>query len=197
MNIPNFIEKAQSLIKDVKVFVEANNSDDIIGYVNENEAIRFIVKHENKWMALFENNDFEYFFDAIELHSVDLENYTPLMTKTIQVYPNFEHLLHFGDEEIQNFLKDNNCDKDDLLHLQSVHDEGYIDFWMDHHPMYNNEGIYAYKGGWAMIWPDDDAPKQWDDNLEFLYQVSLQNEPFIEIYFDKTKQQFICVERNT
>ena len=197
MNIPNFIEKGQSLIKDTQVFVEANTTDAIIGYVNENEAIRFIVKHNDCWMALTENNDFEYFFAPIDLQSVDLNNYTHLTVKNIQVYPNFEHLLHFGDEEIQNFLKDNNCDKDDLFDLQSVYDEGYIDFWMDHHPMYNNEGIYAYKGGWAMIWPEDDEPFQWNENLEFFYQVGLQNEPFIEIYFDKKKQQFICVERNT
>ena len=197
MNIPNFIEKAQSLIKDTQVFVEANKTDEIIAYANEDEAIRFIVKHNDCWMALTENNDFEYFFAPIDLQSVDLDNYTPLTVKNIQVYPNFENLLHFGEEEIQNLLKENDCDKNDRSDLQSIHDEGYIAFWMDNHPIYNYDGIYAFKGGWAMIWPEDDEPMQWDDQLEFLYQVSLQNEPFIEIYFDKKTEKYICVERNT
>lgn len=197
MNIPNFIEKAKSLIRETYLFIEAKNNDEIVAYVNEEFAIRFIVKHENNWIALSENNDFEYSFEPIDLASVDLKKYIPLTTKTIQVYPNFENLLHFGDEEIQNFTKQNNVNKDDLFDLQSIYDEGYIDFWMEHHPMYNNEGIYAYKGGWAMIWPDEDQPAQWNQNIEFLYQTGLKNEPFIDIYFDKKNKKYTCLERNT
>ncbi|MCA5005251.1 hypothetical protein [Sphingobacterium bovistauri] len=197
MNIPNFIEKAKPFVRQAEVFVEASETDEIVAYSNENEAISFIVNHNNQWMALSENNDFEYFFEPIDVSTVDLKNYTALTTKNQLVYPNFEHLLHFGDEEIQDFVKQNDCDKDDLFDLQSIHDEGYIDFWMDHHPMYNNDGVYSYKGGWAMIWPDDDIPMQWDENLEFVYQVGVQNEPFIEIYYSKSDKNFICVERNT
>lgn len=196
-NIPNFLEKAKPLLREMQIFVKATDSDEIIAYANEDLAIRFVVKHENQWMALSENNDFEYFFEPIDIATVDLKEYTPLTAKTQQAYPNFENLLHFGDIEIQDFVKANDCDKDDLFDLQSIYDEGYIDFWMEQHPMYNNEGIYAYKGGWTMIWPDDDEPKQWDENLEFAYQIGLQDEPFIEVYYDKNEQKYSCIERNT
>ena len=197
MNIPNFIEKAKPLIRETEVFVEASETDEIVAYSNENEAVSFIVNHNNQWMALSENNDFEYFFEPIDLSVVDLKNYTALTKKPQQVYPNFEHVLHFGDEEIQDFVKQNGCDKDDLFNLQSIHDEGYIDFWMDQHPVYNYEDIYAYKGGWAMIWPEEDIPMQWDSNLEFVYQIGVQNEPFIDIYYSKNENKFFCIERNT
>lgn len=197
MKIPNFIEKAKPFVRETEVFRAAKDTDKIVAYTNEDEAISFIVNHNNQWMALSENNDFEYFFQPIDLSVVDLKNYTALTNKPQQVYPNFEHVLHFGDEEIQDFVKQNDCDKDDLFDLQSIHAEGYIDFWMDHHPMYNNDGVYAYKGSWAMIWPEEDIPMQWDSNLEFVYQIGVQNEPFIDIYYSKNENKFFCIERNT
>lgn len=197
MKIPNFIEKAKPLIRETEVFIAAKETDEIVAYTNEDEAVSFIVNHNNQWMALSENNDFEYFFEPIDLSVVDLKIYTALTNKPQQVYPNFEHVMHFGDEEIQDFVKQNDCDKDDLFDLQSIHDEGYIDFWMDQHPVYNYEGIYAYKGGWAMIWQEEDIPMQWDENLEFVYQIGVQNEPFIDIYYSKSDNNFICIERNT
>lgn len=197
MNIPNFIEKAKPLIRETQVFIKAQETDKICAYANEDLAIRFIVQHNNQWMALSENNDFEYFFEPIDIQTANLGAYIALTTKTQHVYPNFENLLHFGDADIQNFVTENEGNKNDLFDLQSIHDEGYIDFWMDQHPMYNNNGIYAYKGGWAMIWPDDDEPKQWNENIKFLYQVGLENEPFIDIYYSKKENTFICIERNT
>lgn len=43
MNIPNFIEKAKSLIRETYLFIEVKNNDEIVAYANEEFAIRFIV----------------------------------------------------------------------------------------------------------------------------------------------------------
>ncbi|MDR2236755.1 MAG: hypothetical protein LBE92_11585 [Chryseobacterium sp.] len=197
MNLHCLKEKAQTLAREAQIFVEAQGEDEIMAYVNENESVRLVVQHENQWIALRENNDSEFFFEPVNPESADLKNYIPLTAKKQTVYPNFEHLMHFGDEEIQNWIKENDCDADSLSDLQSLDDDGYIDFWMDAHPMYMNKEIYAYAGGWAMIWPDDDIPMQWDENLVFLYQIGVQNEPFIEVYYNKREQKFMSVERNT
>lgn len=197
MKIPNFIEKAKSLIRETEVFVEAKNTDEIVAYAKEDEAISFIVKHNNQWMALSENNDFEYSFEPIDVSTINLKNYLALTSKPQQSYPNFEHLLHFGDDEIQKFVQENDCDQNDLSDLQYLHDEGYIEFWIDQHPIYNYNGIFAIKNGWAMIWPEDDEPLQWNEELDFVFQIGLQNEQFVEIYFDKQRDKYICIERNT
>ena len=74
MSIPNFIEKAKPLIRETEVFRAAKDTDKIVAYTNEDEAISFIVNHNNQWMALSENNDFEYFFEPIVQSVVDLKN---------------------------------------------------------------------------------------------------------------------------
>lgn len=197
MNYSQLIAKAQPLVRDCQVFVAATDGDDVLAYVNENEAIRFVVKHDSQWMSLRESKDFEFFFEPIDLAPLDLDRYIGLTSKSVKVHPNFEQLLHFGDEEIQGFVKQHDADPNDLFDLQSIEDEGYIDFWMGQHPMYNPDGIYAFGGGWAMIWPEDDAPLQWNEELVFLYQIGLENEPFVEVFFNRQDQKFICIERNT
>lgn len=199
MNYNQLIEKAQLLVKDCCVFVKALKTDVVWGYISktENQDIEFVVMHNKQWMGLCVNAKSDYFFQIVSLESLDLDKYTALTTKSIKVYPNFEHLLHFGDAELQEFIKQNNCNANDLFDLQSINDKGYIDLWMQNHPMYNADGIYAFGGGWAMIWPEDDIALQWNEQLVFLYQVGLQEEPFIEIYFNVLTQEFICLERNT
>ncbi|WP_025124310.1 hypothetical protein [Myroides odoratimimus] len=196
MNLEQLKEKAQTLIRESHLFVKAIPGDEQIAYVNEEESISFIIKYLNQWMALIEKDEI-FSFEPIDIQSIDLKKYTALTTKTQQVYPNFEHLMHFGDVEVQQWVKDNDCNSDDLSDLQSIYNDDYIDLWMQSHPMYHNEGIYGYAGGWAMIWPEEDTPMQWDESLEFTYQIGLQYEPFIDIYFNKKQNKYICIERNT
>lgn len=197
MKISQLKEKAELLIKNTILFVEANSEEQVVAYVNEEKALRFIVLHYNKWMGLIENQDGEYIFEQIDLEDVDLQEYIPLTGVEKKVYPNFEHLMHFADKDIAKWLETQKADVNDLFDLQGIYNEDYIDFWMDNHPLYNAQEAYAYRGGWAIIWPEEDTPMQWNKELEFLYQVGLQSEPFVDIYYDTKQQNYICKERNT
>ncbi|MHC5309152.1 hypothetical protein ACYSNM_03575 [Myroides sp. LJL116] len=197
MKISQLKEKAELLIKNTILFVEANSEEQVVAYVNEEKALRFIVLHYNKWMGLIENQHGEYIFEQIDLEDVDLQEYIPLKGVEKKVYPNFEHLMHFADKDIAKWLETQKTDANDLFDLQGIYNEDYIDFWMDNHPLYSSQEAYAYSGGWAIIWPEEDTPLQWNKELEFLYQVGLQNEPFVDIYYDTKQQNYICLERNT
>lgn len=196
MTIEQLKEKAQPLIRKVQLFMEAHDPDEKTAYAHEDLPTRFIVKHQNQWMGLTEDQD-EFSFAPIDIESVDLTSYTPLAEKTTEVYPPFEILMHYGDEEIQAWIAENDGDRDDLCSLAAFVPEEYTDIWMDSHPIYSNDGIFAYQGGWAMIWPEDDVPMQWDENLEFLFQIGLQDEPFIEVFYDRKNKTYTCIERYT
>lgn len=196
MNVDQLKEKAQPLIRKAQVLVSANDSNDVIAYANENKTIRFMIKHSEQWMALLEDQD-EFIFLPIDIESVDLHQYEALTEKTIDIYPPFESLMHYGDEEIQKWIKENDGDKNDMFSLLAFALDEYTDIWMDSHPVYSYEGIFAYQGGWAMTWPEDDAPMQWNENLEFLFQFGLKDEPFVEVFYDKKNASYICMERNT
>jgi len=197
MDFMQWKEKAEVLVRPTSLLVDAEANETPIAYINEGMATPFIVKHDNQWMALRENQDDDYTFEAIDLDTVCLMDYRALGIKSQTVYPNFEHLLHFGDQQIKDWILANACDSNNLFDLQSMDDDGYIDFWMESHPMYTQETIYGYIGGWAMIWPEDDVPLQWDSSLDFLFQIGIQKEPFIEIYYHKSKGAYICIARNT
>ncbi|MCS4301854.1 hypothetical protein [Chryseobacterium sp. BIGb0232] len=196
MNVDQLKEKAQPMIRKAQVFVSANDSNEIIAYANENEPVRFLIKHLDQWMGITEEQD-EFSFLPIDIESVDLHTYTALTEKTIEIYPPFETLMHYGDEEIQKWITENDGDKNDLFSLFAFASDEYTDIWMASHPIYSNDGIFAYQGGWAMTWPEDDVPMQWNEDLEFLFQIGLQDEPFIEVFYDKKNSSYICVERNT
>lgn len=196
MNIDQLKEKAQPLIRKVQLFVAANDSDEKTAYANEDASLRFIVKHQNQWMGLIEDED-EFNFLPVDIESVDLNTYIPLTERTTNVYPPFETLMHYGDEEVQAWITENDGDQDDLASLAAFAPEEYTDIWMDSHPIYSNDGIFAYQGGWAMIWPEDDVPMQWNENLEFLFQIGLQDEPFVEVFYDRNQNTYFCMERNT
>lgn len=197
MNFSELKGKAQGLIRGCDFFVEASNDDVIVAYLNEDEFIRFVVNHLGSWMALKELEDGVFVFEVIELDVLDLSSYHRLTTVTNSVYPNFEHLIHFGDEEVLQWAKMQGVDCNALFDLQGVYNDRYVDFWMDQHPMYKADFVFAYGGGWAMIWPDDDRPMQWDERLEFVYQVGVQTEPFVEVYWNKVSQEFSCIVRYT
>lgn len=197
MDLEKLIHKAKDLLRFTQIFVEAEGNNTIAAYVSDNDSKEYIVKHESQWMVLNSNNNSIYKFEPIDIDLIDLKNYKPLTTIQQEVYPNFEHLMHFGDHEIKEWVNENDCDIDDLFDLQSIYDEDYGEFWMDSHPMFNSENSYGFAGGWAMIWSDDESPLQWDENLVFLYQFGLIDEPFVEIYYNKTTRQFICIERNS
>jgi hypothetical protein len=196
MNVDQLAEKAQPMIRKAQVFVSACESDEKTAYANEDESVRFLVKHLDQWMALTEDQD-EFIFLPINIESINLNKYTALTGKPIEIYPPFETLMHYGDEEIQQWITENDGDKDDLGSLFAFASDEYTDIWMDSHPIYSYEGIFAYQGGWAMTWPEDDTPMQWNEDLEFLFQIGLQNEPFIEVFYDKKNASYICMERNT
>jgi len=196
MTITQLKEKATPFIREARIFVQAEPTDVITAYADENHPIRFIVNHEGQWMGLAEHDD-EFSFTPLDPETMDMKSYTLLTTRAIRIYPPFENLMHYGDEEIQDWIRENDGDKDDLCSLAAFASDEYTDLWMDNHPIYSPDGLFAYQGGWAMIWPEDDTPVQWDENLEFCYQIGLQNEPFIEIFYDKEHREFICLERNT
>ncbi|AZA76152.1 hypothetical protein EG347_00710 [Chryseobacterium sp. G0186] len=196
MNISQLKEKAQPMIRTAQLFVAANDSDEKIAYANEDEPIRFLIKHLDQWMGLTEEQD-EFSFLPVTIESVDLNKYIPLTQQSRDIYPPFETLMHYGDEEIQTWIIENDGDKDDLSSLAAFAPEEYTDLWMDTHPIYSYDGVFAYQGGWAMIWPEDDIPMQWNENLEFLFQIGLQDEPFLEVFYDNNQKSYICIERNT
>lgn len=196
MNISQLKEKAQPLIRTAQLFVAAKDSDEKTAYANEDEPIRFLVKHLDQWMGLTEEHD-EFSFLPVTIESVDLNKYIPLTQQPSDIYPPFETLMHYGDEEIQTWIIENDGDKDDLSSLVAFAPEEYTDVWMDSHPIYSNDGIFAYQGGWAMTWPEDDTPMQWNENLEFIFQIGLQDEPFVEVFYDNNQKTYICIERNT
>ncbi|AZA83175.1 hypothetical protein C1637_19435 [Chryseobacterium lactis] len=196
MNIEQLREKAQPLIRKVLLFVSAQDSDEILAYASENESLRFVVKHADQWMGLKEDHD-EFSFSPVMIETVDTSKYIPLTKRATEVYPPFETLMHYGDVKIQAWITENDGDKDDLSSLAAFAPDEYIDLWMDSHPMYSNDEIFAYEGGWAMIWPEDDEPMQWNEDLDFLFQIGLQDEPFIEVFYEKENEIYICMERNT
>lgn len=196
MNIDQLKEKAQSMVRQAKVFVSAHESDEKIAYANEDEPVRFLVKHLDQWMGLTEDQD-EFKFLPLNIESIDVNKYTALTGKSIEIYPPFETLMHYGDDEIQQWIIENDGDKDDLPSLDAFAPDDYTDIWMSSHPIYDNDGIFAYQGGWAMTWPEDDVPMQWNEDLEFLFQVGLQEEPFVEVFYDKKNSSYMCIERNT
>lgn len=196
MNVEQLKQKAQPFIRKVQLFVMENDSDERTGYANEDESIRFLGKHLGKWMGLTEEED-EFKFLPVDIESIDLNAYTPLTERTIEVYPPFETLMHYGDEEVQAWIAENDGDKDDVFSLVAFAPEEYTDIWMNSHPIYSSEEIFAYQGGWAMTWPEDDVPMQWNEHLEFLFQIGVREEPFVEVFYDKDKGNYICLERNT
>ncbi|WP_232509181.1 hypothetical protein [Chryseobacterium sp. StRB126] len=196
MNVDQLKEKAQPMIRKAQVFVSAHESDEKTAYANEDEPVRFLVKHLDQWMGLIEDQD-KFSFSPINLESIELNKYTALKEKDIEIYPPFETLMHYGDEEIQQWIAENDGDKDDLFSLLAFASDEYTDIWMASHPIYSNDEIFAYQGGWAMTWPEDDAPVQWNEDLEFLFQIGLQDEPFVEVFYDKNSSSYICMERNT
>lgn len=196
MNIDQLKEKAQPMIRKAMLFVLAEDKDEKIAYVDENKSLRFLVKHSGQWMGLVEKED-EFSFVPVNIESVDLNSYTALTVKNTDIYPPFETLMHYGDEEIQQWIIENDGDKDDLSSLVAFAPDDYTDIWMSSHPIYCNEGIFAYQGGWAMTWPEDDVPMQWNEEMEFLFQIGLQDEPFVEVFYDKKNSSYICIERNT
>lgn len=196
MNVDQLTAKAQPMIRNAQVFVSAYEPDEKTAYANEDEPVRFLVKHLDQWMGLTEDQD-EFSFLPINIESIDLNKYTALTGKPIKIYPPFETLMHYGDEEIQQWITENDGDKDDLCSLLAFASDEYTDIWMDSHPIYSYEGIFAYQGGWAMTWPEDDVPMQWNEDLEFLFQIGLKDEPFIEVFYDKNNASYICMERNT
>ncbi|WP_160138691.1 hypothetical protein [Chryseobacterium sp. c4a] len=196
MNIDQLKEKAQPLIRKAKLFVLANDQDGKTAYINEDKPLRFLVKYSDQWMGLIEEQD-EFNFVPINIESIDLNSYTALTDKETVIYPPFETLMHYGDEEVQQWITENDGDKNDLFSLLAFALDEYTDIWMDSHPIYSNDGIFAYQGGWAMTWPEDDTPMQWNEDLEFLFQIGLQDEPFIEVFYDKKNSSYVCMERNT
>lgn len=197
MNTNQLKEKAELFLRNAKIYVEADNKVNIEAYINEELNIPFIVNYADNWMALKELGEGGYVFEKIAINDFDLGDYMGLTTEEVKVYPPLENLLHFGDMEIQQWLIDEGIDSNSLFDLQGMVDDNYIAMWMDSHPMYSGEDIYAFAGGWAMIWPEDDVPMQWSKDVEFLFQVGIRNEPYIEIYFNKISKEFICIERNT
>ncbi|MGU3374764.1 hypothetical protein [Chryseobacterium sp. M5A1_1a] len=196
MNIDQLKEKAQPFIRKVRLFIVANDSDIKTAYANEDESVRFLVKHLDQWMGLTEVHD-EFSFLPVNIESFDLSKYTSLTESPTEVYPPFETLMHYGDEEIQKWIIKNDGNKDDLFSLVAFAPDEYTDVWIDSHPIYSNDEIFAFQGGWAMTWPEDDAPMQWNEDLEFLFQIGLQDEPFIEVFYDHKKKTYLCIERNT
>lgn len=196
MNVEQLKQKAHPFIRKVQLFVMENDSDERTGYANEDESIRFLVKHLGQWMGLTEEED-EFKFLPVDIESIDLNAYTPLTERTVEVYPPFETLMHYGDEEVQAWIAENDGDKDDVFSLVAFAPEEYTDIWMNSHPIYSSEEIFAYQGGWAMTWPEDDVPMQWNEDLEFLFQIGVREEPFVEVFYDKDKGNYICLERNT
>ncbi|VEH20184.1 Uncharacterised protein [Chryseobacterium nakagawai] len=196
MNIDQLKEKAQPMIRKAKLFTSANDADEKTAYTNENEPLRFIVKYSDQWMGLMEEQD-EFSFVPVHIEAVDLSSYIALTERETEIYPPFETLMHYGDEEIQQWILENDGDKNELTSLAAFAPDDYTDIWIDSHPIYSNDDIFAYKGGWAMIWPEDDVPMQWNEDLEFLFQIGLQDEPFVEVFYDKKESSYICVERNT
>lgn len=196
MNVEQLKQKAHPFIRKVQLFVMENDSDERTGYANEDESIRFLVKHLGQWMGLTEEED-EFKFLPVDIESIDLNAYTPLTERTVEVYPPFETLMHYGDEEVQAWIAENDGDKDDVFSLVAFAPEEYTDIWMNSHPIYSSEEIFAYQGGWAMTWPEDDVPMQWNEDFEFLFQIGVREEPFVEVFYDKDKGNYICLERNT
>lgn len=196
MNIDQLKEKAQPMIRKAMLFVLAKDKDEKIAYVNESKSLRFLVKHSGQWMGLVEKEE-EFSFVPVNIESVDLNSYTALTARNTDIYPPFETLMHYGDEEIQQWIAENDGDKDDLSSLLAFASDDYTDLWMESHPIYSNDEIFAYQGGWAMTWPEDDIPMQWNEDLEFLFQIGLEHEPFVEVLYDKRSSSYICVERNT
>lgn len=196
MNIDQLKEKAQPMIREAKLFVLASDTDPKTAYANEDKPLRFLVKYSGRWMGFIEEND-EFCFVPVDIESVDLHSYTALTERTTGIYPPFETLMHYGDEETQQWIVENDGDKDDLSSLAAFAPDGYTDIWIDAHPIYSNDEIFAYQGGWAMIWPEDDTAMQWNEDLEFLFQIGLQDEPFVEVFYDKKNISYICMERNT
>lgn len=196
MNLNQLKEKAQPMIRKVSLFVSAVDSDTITAYANEDEPVRFLIKYSDQWMGLIEEQD-EFIFQPVNIESIDLNAYIPLTERETEVYPPFETLMHYGDKETQSWIIENDGDKDDLSSLAAFAPDEYTDLWMDSHPIYNNDGVFAYMGGWAMIWPEDDVPMQWNEDIEFLFQIGLQDEPFVEVFYHKKENTYLCMERNT
>ncbi|MDN3693766.1 hypothetical protein QWZ06_16440 [Chryseobacterium tructae] len=196
MNINQLKEKAQPLIRKAQLFILANDQDEKTAYTHEDNSLRFIVKHSDQWMGLIEEQE-EFTFLPININSIDLNAYTALTNREIEIYPPFETLMHYGDQEVQQWIIENEGDKNDLSSLLAFSTDEYTDIWMDSHPIYSNDGVFAFQGGWAMTWPEDDAPMQWNEDLEFLFQFGLQDEPFVEVFYDKKNFSYICMERNT
>jgi len=196
MNLSQLKEKAQPMIRKVSLFVSAADSDTITAYANEDEPVRFLIKYSDQWMGLIEEQD-EFIFQPVNIESIDLNAYISLTERETEVYPPFETLMHYGDEETQSWIIENDGDKDDLSSLAAFAPDEYTDLWMDSHPIYNNDGVFAYKGGWAMIWPEDDVPMEWNEDIEFLFQIGLQDEPFVEVFYHKKENTYLCKERNT
>lgn len=196
MNLSQLKEKAQPMIRKVSLFVSAVDSDTITAYANEDEPVRFLIKYSDQWMGLIEEQD-EFIFQPVNIESIDLNAYIPLTERETEVYPPFETLMHYGDKETQSWIIENDGDKDDLSSLAAFAPDEYTDLWMDSHPIYNNDGVFAYMGGWAMIWPEDDVPMQWNEDIEFLFQIGLQDEPFVEVFYHKKENTYLCMERNT
>lgn len=197
MNINQLYKSAELLLESSKVYVTAVPEHEVEAYVNQNAVVSFIVHYNQQWWGLIEDQDEGYSFKGVKIEDFDLKGYTPLTTVIIKSYPNFENLVHFGDQELKQWVRSQEVNPDNLFDIQGISNSKYIDFWMNQHPMYNPKGIYAYQKGWAMIWPEDDTPMQWDENLEFTFQIGLEQEPVVEVFWDKKGKEFFCVERNT
>lgn len=204
MDLNYLIDYAKSMAKESFIYREAYDSNNADAFWFEDEELKFLVKFENDWWGISiiaqEDRDLVTFEKQPDAENIIAEKQgIPLQKEPMLSYPSLDYVFYNADKEIEDWLTSLKWGKDWGFNgnFKDPIGQQYVNWWMDNYPFYASEGIFAIEKGWAMIWPDDDEPLQYDPNNEFLFCTLYEAEPWLEVYRKSDTGEFVGYERIT
>lgn len=197
MDLAYLIRFAETMTRNAFAYRKTQSGESIDAYWHGKDKLILTVQLGDQWYSLSKDKADNLLFAVAKQEQVISK--TPLTKHEFLAYPSIDHLFHYGDTAISTWLESCHWDTDEGYNdnFPDPAADRYDRWFQQQDPFYNSDDVYFISHGWSFIWPEDDSILEWDPELDFTLITLKDAEPWYEVWFNKTQNNFVVLERTT
>lgn len=197
MDLAYLIRFAETMTRNAFAYRKTQSGESIDAYWHGQDKLILTVQLDKQWYALSRDKQNNLLFQQAQEEQI--KSKTPLAKHEYLAYPSIDHIFHYGDAAISAWLENCHWDADEGYNdnFPDPAADRYDRWFQQQDPFFMADDVYFLSHGWSSIWPEDDDIREWDPELDFTL-ITLKNaEPWYEVWFNKTQNNFVVLERMT